>query len=57
MTREQLINRLLMKYRASGVIGLLNILQDRGLISDEIVAMQDVAERDLIKAYQVDSKF
>jgi len=56
MTREQLINQLLCKYRASGVNALLNTLQDEGIVSDECVVMQDVAERDLIRAFQKESR-
>lgn len=56
MTREQLINRLLRKYRAAGVNALLDTLQDEGLVSDECVVIQDVAERDLIKAFQKESR-
>ena len=55
MTRLQLINRLLRKYRAAGINALMDILQDKGLVSDECVTLEDVAERDLISAYQKDS--
>ena len=52
MTREQLINRLLRKYRASGVTALLDTLQNEGIVSDEAVTIEDVAIRDLVRAYQ-----
>lgn len=52
MTRDKLINRLLREFRAAGITDLLNKLQDEGFVSDEVVVIQDVADCDLIKAYQ-----
>ncbi len=52
MTREQLINKLLRKYRASGVHGLMDIFQNEGIVSDEAVTIEDVAIRDLVRAFQ-----
>ncbi len=52
MTREQLVNQLLRKYRASGVNKLMDMLQDQGIVSDEAVAIEDVAIRDLVRAFQ-----
>ncbi len=52
MTREELIYKLLRKYRASGVHHLMDILQDQGIVSDNAVVIEDVAIRDLVRAYQ-----
>jgi len=55
MTRERLIEELRIKYRCGTAITLMNHLQDIGLVSDEAVLLQDVADRDLIAAWQKES--
>lgn len=55
MSREELIKRL--KEQCWLVpedtgIELMNVLQDRGLVSDEAVTIDDVAIVDLVTAYE-----
>ncbi len=52
MTRDRLIEELRIKYHCGAEIVLMNHLQDVGLVSDEAVNLQDVPDRDLIKAFQ-----
>jgi hypothetical protein len=52
MTREKIIVALCRRLGTYNMEALLNILQDRGLVSDNCVTMLEVADRDLIRIYQ-----
>lgn len=53
MSREDLVERLKVKFFAGSDNKLMDKLQDLGLVSDEAVTVDDCADRDLIQAYQL----
>ena len=52
MSREELTERLKVKFLVNSPNALMDKLQDLGLVSDEAVTIEDCADRDLITAYQ-----
>jgi hypothetical protein len=51
-SREELTERLRVKFLAYSDNNLIDKLQDIGLVSDLAVTLEDCADRDLIRAYQ-----
>lgn len=56
MSRDELIRQLRYIHLVRTDDKLMDVLQDRGLVSDNAVHIEDVADRDLIRAYQLQTR-
>jgi arginine repressor len=56
MTRETLINEIMHRWHVQTEKELMNELQEHGIISDNAAEIGDVADCDLVRAYNLEGK-